>query len=93
MAEADLGTAVLNEVIMPITRIYLHESQLVVEACGPVDSPAAEGLTEVRLHAPDGSLVMVEEVDVPKCDLMGAAGVTYVFPFEAKGDRWEARSG
>jgi hypothetical protein len=63
------GTLVVDERIYPISRIDLSKGRInfwVGPLSPPVDLPAR---SEVRIHAPDGSLVAVAPWDIPAYEL------------------------
>ena len=53
-----LGTLVADEVILPISRIYLARRRIMVEAHAPGPVRIAHG-SEVKVHDPEGGLVTV----------------------------------
>jgi hypothetical protein len=88
--EADrLGTIFVNEIPLPISKIYLAEGQIKIETVidGPFTLP--EDGTELRLHGIDGELVTMARWALPpywqkKRHRHTPAGshVTIVFPLE-----------
>ena len=66
MTDADrLGTIFVNEIPLPISKIYLAEGQIKVETVvhGPFTLP--ETGTELRLHGIDGELVTMAHWTLP----------------------------
>lgn len=60
-----MGTLVVNERIYPISRIELQDSRINFWI-GPIDGPVAfPADSEVRVHAPDGTLVAIGPWHLP----------------------------
>jgi hypothetical protein len=85
------GTVVLNEIILPIFDVTFAAGQVLIHT-EAVPGPACDpGETEVRVHAPDGSLVIVALTEVPRVHAREGDVLHYVFPLVLGDPRWDER--
>jgi hypothetical protein len=93
-----LGALVANEIVLPISRIYLQSGEVRIEAevRGPVD--LADD-SEVRIHDPEGGLVAITSWRVPRHhrrDMRSADPdhtVIVTLPLRLTDTKWPERDG